>query len=77
MKSFEVTLATSRPGEQAAFVVAARVLRIEEPADIYDRDARCVIVQDDGSRVTVRESPRETRRRFEACFVEEVVNELR
>lgn len=69
-KTFEVSLATGRPGERTAFVVADRVLRIEEPAATYDSDVRCVIVQDDGSEVKVKESPRETRRRFEACYAE-------
>jgi len=69
-KTFEVTLASGRPGERTAFVVASRVLRIEEPAATYETDVRAVIVQDDGSEVRVKESARETRRRLEECYAE-------
>jgi hypothetical protein len=69
-RTFEVTLATGRPGERTVFIVADRVLRIEEPGATYERDVRAVIVQDDGSEVRVKESARETRRRFDECDAE-------
>ncbi|HEX8115836.1 MAG TPA: hypothetical protein VF521_01065 [Pyrinomonadaceae bacterium] len=68
MRTFEVTL--SGRGNRTAFIVADRVLRIEEPVDgAYERDVRARIVQE-GDVVNVQESAREAMRRYEACFVE-------